>query len=93
MNKKLILIIAAMFVSLSAFAQVGGVRAKVVSRSGRVPVPAAEVVVSQDGEQVVKTQSADDGNFVIENLQDGDYLLTVTSGCGLACFTSSAPNT
>ena len=47
-----------------------------VSRSGRVPIPAAEVVVSQDAEQVVKTLSADDGNFVVENLPDGDYLLT-----------------
>lgn len=71
--------IATLLLCLSALAQtgMGGVKAKVVSRSGRVPVSAAEVVVSQEGEYVAKTLSADDGSFLVDNLPDGDYLLTV----------------
>ena len=79
MNKKLILIIATMLVGLSAFAQVGGVRAKVVSRSGRIPVPAAEIVITQADEVLARTASAEDGSFAVENLPDGDYILTVTA--------------
>ena len=81
MSKRIISIFVALLFCVSAFAQMGtgGVRAKVVSRSGRVPVPAAQIVVSMGQEQVAKTVSADDGNFVIENLPDGDYLLTVSA--------------
>lgn len=81
MNKRIVLIIAALLCSLSAFAQtgMGGVKAKVVSRSGRVPVAAAEIVVSDSEGSVAKTVSADDGNFMVKNLPDGDYLLTVTA--------------
>ena len=79
MNKRLILILAALLLGLSAMAQtgMGGVKAKVVSRSGRVPVAAAEIVVSDAEGQVTKTVSSDSGDFVIDNLPDGDYLLTV----------------
>lgn len=81
MNKRLILILAALLLGLSAMAQtgMGGVKAKVVSRSGRVPVAAAEIVVSDAEGQVTKTVSSDSGDFVIDNLPDGDYLLTVTA--------------
>ena len=81
MNKRLILILAALLLGLSAMAQtgMGGVKAKVVSRSGRVPVAAAEIVVSDAEGQVTKTVSSDGGDFVIDNLPDGDYLLTVTA--------------
>lgn len=57
----------------------GGVTGKVVSRSGRVPVAKAELVVSDADGQVAKTMSADDGTFLIENLPDGDYSMTVTA--------------
>ena len=80
MNKKLILIIATVFLGLSAWAQPGGVKARIVSRAGgRVPVSAAEIVISQGEDILTKVKSADDGSFVIDNLQDGDYLLTVTA--------------
>ena len=82
MNKRFILILTSLLLGLTAMAQTGtgGVMAKVVSRSGRVPVSGAEIVVSAAGEQVAKTVSSDEGNFVIEELPDGDYLLTVTAG-------------
>lgn len=66
-------------VSLAALAQtgIGGVKAKIVSRVGRVPVANAEVVVTDSDGQVAKAVSSDNGDFVIENLPDGDYLLTV----------------
>jgi len=79
MNKRLILIVAMLCVSLAALAQtgIGGVKAKIVSRVGRVPVANAEVVVTDSDGQVAKAVSSDNGDFVIENLPDGDYLLTV----------------
>ena len=81
MNKKLILILAALLTGSLAMAQsgIGGVKAKIVSRSGRIPIPAAEVVVSQDGQPLVKTHSDDDGSFVVDNIPDGDYQLTVSA--------------
>ena len=81
MNKRLILILAALLLGLSAMAQtgMGGVKAKVVSRSGRVPVAAAEIVVSDAEGSVAKAVSTENGDFVINDLPDGSYLLTVTA--------------
>ena len=81
MNKKPILIIATLFVCMSVWAQTGGVKAKIVSRAGgRIPIPAAEIVISQGEETVAKASSAEDGSFIVENLPDGDYIVTVNAG-------------
>ena len=79
--KKFLAILTVALTALQAFAQSypGGVTGKVVSRSGRVPVAKAELVVSNADGQVAKTMSADDGTFLIENLPDGDYSMTVTA--------------
>ena len=81
MNRRIILIAAALLCSLSAWAQAisGGVKAKVVSREGRIPIPAAEVVISDAEGQVAKTVSSESGDFIIENLPNGDYLLTINA--------------
>ena len=62
---------------MAALAQtgIGGIKAKIVSRVGRVSVANAEVVVTDSDGQVAKAVSSDNGDFVIENLPDGDYLL------------------
>ena len=72
--KKFLAILTVALTALQAFAQSypGGVTGKVVSRSGRVPVAKAELVVSNAGGQVAKTMSADDGTFLIENLPDSN---------------------
>ena len=90
MNKKLILIAVMLCATMAALAQtgIGGVKAKIVSRVGRVPVANAEVVVTTSDGQVAKAVSSDNGDFVIENLPDGDYLLTV----GAAGFAVNSVN-
>ena len=64
MSKRLILIVAILCVGLTAMAQsgIGGVKAKIVSRIGRVPVANAEVLVTDSGEQVSKAYSSQNGD-------------------------------
>ena len=81
MNKRLFLILVAMFASLALTAQtgMGGVKGRVVSRSGRVPVASAEIIVCQGGETIAKVSSAENGDFIVESLPDGGYSLRITA--------------
>ena len=48
-----------------------------VNRAGRQPIAEAELVISQRGEKVASTVSGADGKFLIENLPNGMYDMTV----------------
>lgn len=58
--------------SLTAFAQSGGIKGKVVSREGRVAVDGVKVSVTP-GEMTATTDGR--GGFVIENVEPGEYTL------------------
>ena len=79
MNKKLLLTIAAVFCTFSLFAQGqwGGVKGTVVNRAGRMAVPGASVQLSQNGQNVATVQADAEGKFVVEDLQNGIYDMTV----------------
>lgn len=80
MKNRLILALAAMFLSLSAFAQTGGVKATVVNRAGRVPVANAKVlIVDSEANVIVDSHSNSDGTFLYEGLADGSYKMTVSA--------------
>lgn len=64
---------------LAAQAEFGGVKGTVVSRSGRVPVEGAQLVLSLGGEQIASVVSGSDGSFLIEDINNGDYRMTVTA--------------
>lgn len=72
MKIKSLLILLLSCLSLTAFAQEGGVRGTVVSRNGRVPVDQVKVSILPGG--VVATSDTQ-GNFFIENLDAGEYTL------------------
>ncbi len=79
MMKKVIVMTAALLLSLSAFAQTGGIRASVVSRSGRVPISAAVVELHQ-GDNHIETLTTDaEGKFLFEGVADGTYTLVVNA--------------
>ena len=48
-----------------------------VNRAGRQPIAEAELVISQHGEKVASAVSGADGKFLIENLPNGMYDMTV----------------
>ena len=80
--KKTLLLIAAMFCSLIVFAQRsewGGVKGTVVNRAGRAPIAGAALTLAQAGETVAAAVSDADGKFLIENLPNGMYDLTVNA--------------
>ena len=80
MIKKVLLFIAVLLCSLSLFAQNsdwGGVKATVVNRAGRAPIAEAALTLSQNGETVATATSDAEGKFLIENLPDGKYDLTI----------------
>ena len=80
MKNRLILALAALLVSISAFAQSGGVKATVVNRNGRAPISNARVlIVDSDANVVVDANANADGTFIFEGLADGDYRLTVSA--------------
>ena len=62
--------------SLAAFAQMGGMKGVVVSREGRQPI--GNVAISIDG-IAVNTTTNQDGEFIIEGLEAGQYLLTFSA--------------
>ena len=90
MKIKSLLILVLSCLSLAAFAQEGGVRGTVVSRNGRAPLDQVKVSIVPGG--VVATSDAQ-GNFVIENLDKGEYTLLSrhrsSSRCGLPCVSIS----
>ena len=80
MIKKVLLFIAAMLCSIALFAQEsdwGGVKGTVVNRAGRAPIAEAALTLSQNGETVVTATSDADGKFLIENLPNGIYDMTI----------------
>lgn len=77
MNKRIIITAALLLFSLAAIAQTGGIKAIVASRAGRTPISGANVSVFQDGKQIKTVTSSSDGAFIVENLPDGSYTLTV----------------
>ena len=78
MMKKLLAIISTLVaISISASAYDGGIKAKVVNRSGRVPVQGATVTLSLDGEVIKTLKSASDGSFCFGDLRDGRYTVSV----------------
>ena len=79
MKKNLLLSIAAVFCSLSLFAQTewGGVKGTVVNRAGRTPIAQAQLIVTQGGETVATAVSGTDGKFLMEGIPNGMYDMTV----------------
>ena len=80
MIKKVLLSIAAIICSFAIHAQEndwGGVKGTVVNRAGREPIADAELVISQRGEKIASAVSGPDGKFLIENLPNGMYDMTV----------------
>lgn len=76
--KKILTIISALAAfAISASAYDGGIKAKVVNRSGRVPVQGATISLSIDDEVIKTVKSAPDGSFFFEDLPDGRYTVSV----------------
>ena len=72
MKIKSLLIFVFTLMSLTAFAQSGGIKGKVVSREGRVAVDGVKVSVTP-GEMTATTDGR--GGSVIENVEPGEYTL------------------
>ena len=79
MIKKLLLTIAAVLCASALFAQSewGGVKGTVVNRAGRAPIAEAAITLTQNGEAVAATTSDADGKFLIEQLPNGMYDMTI----------------
>ena len=73
MRIKTFLIMVLSLASLTAFAQGGGVKGKVVSRTTRAAIDGVKVTLTP-GDVTTKTDAS--GNFVIENLAKGEYTLS-----------------
>ena len=73
MKLKALLIVMLATLSLSAYAQDGGIRGKVVSRNGREALSNVKVTIGSTGLTAVTDA---DGNFVFENLPKGDYTIS-----------------
>ena len=80
MIKKVLLTIAAILCASALFAQQsdwGGVKGTVVNRAGRTPIAGAVLTLAQHGETVATVVSDGDGKFLMENLPNGMYDVTV----------------
>ncbi len=77
--KKIIIFIAAVLCSVSLFAQsnVGGVKGTVVNRAGRAPIADAVVTMYQGSEIFAETVTDADGKFLVENLPNGIYEMSI----------------
>lgn len=72
MKIKSLLILVFSLLSLSVFAQSGGVKGKVVTRNGRTAVSDVKITMTP-GEKTTITDA--NGNFVFENIEPGSYSL------------------
>ena len=72
MKVKILLILVLSVSALTAFAQDGGVRGRVVSRAGRVALDGVKVTMTPGD---VTVMSDERGNFLIENVPAGEYSL------------------
>ncbi len=70
MKLKALLLMLLAIVTLTSYAQDGGVRGKVVSRNGRVALSNVQVTIESLG---LKAITDKDGNFDFKNLPQGDY--------------------
>ena len=79
MIKKVLLLIAATLCSVALFAQSewGGVKGTVVNRAGRTPIADAALTLSLNGETVAAAVSDSEGKFLIENIPNGVYDMTI----------------
>ncbi len=73
MRIKTFLIMIVSLLSLSAYAQDGGVKGKVVSRTNRAPIDGVNITLTP-GDITTKTNA--NGEFIIENLNKGEYMLS-----------------
>ena len=83
MMKKILLTIAAVLLCSSALVAQsgdwGGVKGTVVNRAGRAPIAEATVVLSQSGETVAQTVSDAEGKFLIDDMPNGMYDMTISA--------------
>ena len=77
--KKLLTIAAALLVCGAALAQslTGGIKASVVNRAGRAPIPGAKVELFQAGESIATANADSKGAFLFDRLSDGNYNIRV----------------
>ena len=64
----------------------GGVKGSVVDRSDRSPVPGAAVTLLKGGETIAEIVTAEDGSFLIEELEDGMYDMRISAEGYVASF-------
>lgn len=78
--KKLLFTLSAALLTVAMYAQMptGGVTGSVVSRAGRLPIPGATLQLQHEGNTVAATANAE-GVFLIENIADGVYSMTVSA--------------
>ena len=74
--RKFLLTTLCALLSLSAFAQMGGMKGVVVSRETREPIGGVAIAVNGIANN---TTTNDNGEFVIEGLEPGQYLLTLSA--------------
>ena len=76
MKLRSLLILTLSLLSMTAFAQDGGIKGKVVSRYGREAVGNVQVTIGTTGQTAVTDKN---GNFSFGNLPKGDYKLTFSA--------------
>ena len=74
--KKLLLLLISALLTVGAYAQSGGMKGQVVSREGREPIGGVVITIDQES-KTIKTNSS--GEFYIDGLAPGQYLLTFTA--------------
>ena len=80
MLRKIYLLTAAFLIAtgISAIAQTGSIKGKVLDKTSKEPLPFANVIVEMNGSQAGGAQTDFDGNFTIKPLQPGKYNLKAT---------------
>ena len=74
--RKFLLTTLCALLSLSAFAQMGGMKGVVVSRETREPIGGVAIAINGIA---INTTTNENGEFVIEGLEPGQYLLTFSA--------------
>ncbi|MBP5382177.1 MAG: TonB-dependent receptor [Bacteroidales bacterium] len=74
-----VLVVLLAAVTLSAQDFTGGIKGTVVNRNGRQPIEKAKLVLMQGAVEIAQTESAEDGSFLIPNLDNGMYTLVITA--------------
>ncbi|MBP5558453.1 MAG: carboxypeptidase regulatory-like domain-containing protein [Bacteroidales bacterium] len=79
MSKRYFIALAALLAAVTLSAQdfSGGVKGTVINRSGREPIEKARLTLMQGASQIAVVQSAEDGTFEIQGLDDGQYTLVI----------------